>query len=339
MPTFDHHCIWLNQCVGELNYRYFLAFLLTHVVFFAYAVFVITSIIVGQVKDEDLFDVVFKDTSTGQEYAADFWTVTQYIMVKNIYLSMLNIFAAIMDLVLFGFFSYHLYLVSLGQTTNESFKWASIKQVQSKLVSAYKKFAKQGLKEEICNPAKAEAEDSVPVVAEDLVGSSLITDAGSGASLHDLSMKGVHGAVDTIDKSKGVTLGHAQKDANDSDGSDDAVGGGYVCVESLSVTKIPDESIQLSVSVSDVSVVDTKNTALEASDSAVDGVEALSGVLSSGLNADKITHVLSPPNPTPTRHPIRTFIDGTYSLPDVLEESPLPLPANIYNKGIFSGLR
>ena len=335
MPTFDHHCIWLNQCVGELNYRYFLAFLLTHVVFFAYAVFVITSIIVGQVKDEDLFDVVFKDTSTGQEYAADFWTVTQYIMVKNIYLSMLNIFAAIMDLVLFGFFCYHVYLVSLGQTTNESFKWASIKQVQSKLVTAYKKFIKQGLKEETCNPAKAV--DSVPVIAEDTVGSSLITEAGAGASLHDLSMKEVRDAVDTVDKSKGVTLGHAQKDVNDSDGSDDAVGGGYVCVESLSVTKTPDKSIQSSAS--EVSVMDTMNTAPDASDTAVDGVEALSGVSSSGLNADKITHVLSPPNPNPTRHPIRTFIDGTYSLPDVLEESPLPLPANIYNKGIFSGLR
>ena len=338
MPTFDHHCIWLNQCVGELNYRYFLAFLLTHVVFFAYAVFVITSIIVGQVKDENLFDVVFKDTSTGQEYAADFWTVTQYIMVKNIYLSMLNIFAAIMDLVLFGFFCYHLYLVSLGQTTNESFKWASIKQVQSKLVSAYEKFVKQGLKEKevICNPAKGE--DSKAVIAGDIVGSSLITEAGTEASLHDLGLKGFHDALNTVDKSKSVTLGHAQKDANDSDGSDDAVGGGYVCVESLSVTKIPDKPIQFSVS--EVTFIDTKNVASEASDSAADeGAKALSGALPTGLTADKITHVLSPPTPTPTRHPIRTFIDGTYCLPDVLEESPLPLPANIYNKGMFSGLR
>ena len=298
--------------------------------------FVITSIIVGQVKDESLFDVVFKDTSTGQEYAADFWTVTQYIMVKNIYLSMLNIFAAIMDLVLFGFFCYHLYLVSLGQTTNESFKWASIKQVQSKLVSAYKKFVKQGSKEkeEICNPAKAEDSKAVSVIAGDIVGSSLITEAGAGTSLHDLSMKAVHGAVNIVDISKGVTLGNAQKDVNDSDGSDDAVGGGYVRVESLSVSKILDKSIQLSVS--EVTVMDTKNTALEASDSAADeGAKALSGVPSTGLHADKITHLLSPP----TRHPIRTFIDGTYSLPDVLEESPLPLPANIYNKGMFSGLR
>lgn len=52
VPTFDHHCVWLNQCIGELNYRYFLAFLLVHILFFSYGVFVMTSLLLGEVCSE-----------------------------------------------------------------------------------------------------------------------------------------------------------------------------------------------------------------------------------------------------------------------------------------------
>ena len=290
--------------------------------FFAYAVFVITSVILGQVKDENLFDVVFKDTTTGIEYNADFWTVTQYIIVRNLYLSMLNIFAAIMDIVLLGFVCYHLYLVSVGQTTNESFKWASMKQVQSKLVTAHKKYLKQNKEDDVSKAGS----DSVPVDASE-------TSESTNPKVAGLGMKDVHA---TSGSDGAVGIGRVQKDVTDSDGSDDVIGDGYVCVQSLSVATVEPVK-QPAVGGASFSASSVPSLP-EASDLAAEGAKALSGmagIASQGPVEEKITHKLS----APENHPIRTFIDGTYSLPDVLEEAPMPLPPNIYNKGIFQGLR
>lgn len=50
VPLFDHHCIWLNQCVGELNYRYFLLFLLVNSSFFFYGFYVTGGMMVSLVS-------------------------------------------------------------------------------------------------------------------------------------------------------------------------------------------------------------------------------------------------------------------------------------------------
>jgi len=160
VPTFDHHCIWLNQCIGELNYRYFLTFLFTHILFFTYAVFVITSILMSQVYDERLFEVTFLDMSTGREFKADTYTVMQYIAMKNLGLVCIDIFAGIMDLCLMGFLSYHLYLVSQGQTTNESFKWASLKKIYKKIMSAHSRYLKLE-KDKKCKKDEKDEKDEI----------------------------------------------------------------------------------------------------------------------------------------------------------------------------------
>ena len=101
------------------------------------------SIVLGQLFDENLFDVTFLDVRTGREFHADNTSIAHYLIKRNLGLCMLIIFAGIMDLVLIGFLSYHIYLIFKGQTTNESFKWASLKKFHKKLCGAHQKYLKQ----------------------------------------------------------------------------------------------------------------------------------------------------------------------------------------------------
>lgn len=50
VPLFDHHCIWLNQCVGERNYRYFLTFLFVNAAFLFYGAYVIFLMLISEVR-------------------------------------------------------------------------------------------------------------------------------------------------------------------------------------------------------------------------------------------------------------------------------------------------
>lgn len=50
VPLFDHHCIWLNQCVGERNFRYFLSFLAVNSAFLFYASYVIFLMLISEVE-------------------------------------------------------------------------------------------------------------------------------------------------------------------------------------------------------------------------------------------------------------------------------------------------
>ncbi|CDW84803.1 uncharacterized protein containing dhhc-type zn finger [Stylonychia lemnae] len=44
VAVFDHHCKWLNNCIGELNYNYFLALISTYLIYHVFAIAILISL-------------------------------------------------------------------------------------------------------------------------------------------------------------------------------------------------------------------------------------------------------------------------------------------------------
>ncbi len=50
VARFDHYCIWMNNAIGERNYRYFLLFLFSHVALCAYGAALMLAILAGEAR-------------------------------------------------------------------------------------------------------------------------------------------------------------------------------------------------------------------------------------------------------------------------------------------------
>eukprot|EP00933_Yihiella_yeosuensis_P046063 TRINITY_DN41531_c0_g1_i1.p1 TRINITY_DN41531_c0_g1~~TRINITY_DN41531_c0_g1_i1.p1 ORF type:complete len:383 (+),score=40.72 TRINITY_DN41531_c0_g1_i1:52-1200(+) len=127
IAKFDHHCIWINNCVGVGNHKYFLGFLFAHLTICFYGLAIGTTILMQIIAEKDLFNATFINPQTKERHKATYVVIFQYMLATEGMVLFVSVVCLVMGLVLFGFFLWHLNLVRTGTTTNELSKWNYVK--------------------------------------------------------------------------------------------------------------------------------------------------------------------------------------------------------------------
>ena len=130
----DHHCIWVNNCLGRGNYKHFLGLLLSISCLLVYGAYLAQLVLKPQVNEHirqypswhelefaDRTDRTGRILATGERWLDVLATAFVLGGLSIGGVGLLSFLTAPLPAALLG---YHIYLIWAGMTTNESSKWS-----------------------------------------------------------------------------------------------------------------------------------------------------------------------------------------------------------------------
>jgi hypothetical protein len=137
VSRMDHHCIWVNNCLGRGNYKWFLALLLSTTILIAYGAYLayisLSPMAAARyAKYESWYTYRPKRGSDPSSWliqaevkSHNFLNyISIYLDVGGFRASGVGLLALLTWPLPLGLLAYHIYLIWAGMTTNESSKWA-----------------------------------------------------------------------------------------------------------------------------------------------------------------------------------------------------------------------
>ncbi len=123
----DHHCIWVNNCIGRGNYGHFIALLSTLSGLLTYGGFLGHMIMTEMLQETTLRRsqgmASRQHWSAGKDWST-YFQLWGRAFSEDVRIGGVTLLAIMTAPLAIGLLIYHIYLIWAGMTTNESSKWA-----------------------------------------------------------------------------------------------------------------------------------------------------------------------------------------------------------------------